>query len=183
MPDEQKNPPAPKVPAPDTSASTDDTLVTTLQADLALAQKNVQDLTDTPQRALADLQNSRKRTEEDKAQFVVFATTKLLLELLPVLDNFTRAFAQVPDEIQKTEWFKGALQIEQQLMTVVRKQGVTEMPLQVGQKLDPTKHEAIATGPGASDSILEEYEKGFMVGEKVLRPAKVKVGNDSPSTE
>ena len=191
MADDKKNPPtAADAPMPnddaplvqrqsDAGTQGSDEFVAKLQADLATAQKNVQDLTDTAKRALADLQNYRKRTEEDKVQFVAFATTKLLIELLPILDNFGRAFAQVPEDIQKTEWFKGALQIEQQLITVVRKQGVVEMPSQVGQKLDPAKHEAIAAGPGEQDIVTEEYEKGFMVGERVLRPAKVKVGNGS----
>lgn len=148
-----------------------------LQADLEASNKQIQDLTETAKRALADLQNYRKRVEEERTAFVQFANVGLILELLPVLDNFNRAFAAVPPEVSETEWFKGALQIEQQLVAVVRKQGVTEMPSQVGVKVDTKIHEPILTGPGEKDVIIEEFEKGYMIGEKVIRAAKVKVGD------
>lgn len=147
-----------------------------LQGDLEAANKQIQELTETAKRALADLQNYRRRVEEERTQFVQFANVALILELLPILDNFQRAFAQVPEEISKSDWFKGALAIEQQLVAVVKKQGVTEMQSQVGKKLDPKSHEAIATGPGGKDTVIEEFEKGYMLGDKVIRPAKVKVG-------
>jgi len=147
-----------------------------LQADLEAANKQIQELTETAKRALADLQNYRRRVEEERAGFVTFANSALILELLPILDNFNRAFAHVPAEISKTEWFKGALQIEQQLAGVIKKQGVTEMPSQIGKKLDTKFHEAVAAGPGEKDVIIEEFEKGYLLGEKVIRPAKVKVG-------
>lgn len=150
---------------------------TQLEEDLKIANQKIQELTDTAKRALADLQNYRKRIEEERAGFVQFANLGLILELLPILDNFQRAFAAVPDEIKKTDWFRGALQIEQQLVGVMKKQGVTEMPSSVGQKLDPTRHEALMTGPGEKETVIEEFEKGYMVGNKVIRPAKVKVGN------
>lgn len=145
--------------------------------DLAEANKKIQDLTETAKRALADLQNYRKRVEEERTQFAAFANVSLILELLPILDNFQRAFSQVPEDIAKTEWFKGTLQIEQQLVGIMRKQGVTEIPNSVGQKLDPKIHEAITAGPGEKDLVIEEFEKGYLLGEKVIRPAKVKVGD------
>ncbi|MBI2638888.1 nucleotide exchange factor GrpE [Candidatus Peregrinibacteria bacterium] len=152
-----------------------------LQADLDSANKQIQDLTETAKRALADLQNYRRRVEEEKTAFVQFANAGLLLELLPILDNFNRAFTQVPEEISKTEWFKGALLLEQQLVNIVRKQGVTEIPSSIGKPLDPKIHEAIATGPGEKDTVIEEFEKGYMLGDKVIRPAKVKVGDGNPT--
>lgn len=150
-----------------------------LDADLEEANKKIQELTETAKLAMADLKNFRKKTEEEKASFVAFANASLLVELLPVLDNFNRAFAQVPEEISKTEWFKGALQIEQQLVGIMRRQGVIEMESQIGKKVDPKIHEAITIGPGEKDVIIEEFEKGYLLGEKILRPAKVRVGNGS----
>jgi len=148
-----------------------------LDGDLEEANKKIQELTDAAKQAMADLKNYRRKTEEEKASFVAFANASLLTDLLPVLDNFNRAFAQVPEEILKTEWFKGALQIEQQLVGIMRRQGVVEMEPQVGKKIDPKIHEALNVGPGEQDTIIEEFEKGYLLGEKVLRPAKVKVGN------
>lgn len=144
--------------------------------ELDQANKKIAELTEVAKRALADLQNYRKKVEEERAAFVQFANATLLLELLPILDSFNRAFAQVPEEIKDTDWFKGALQIEQQLAAVINKQGVKEISSPVGQKLDPRFHEAITVGPGEKDIIIEEFEKGYMLGEKVLRPTKVKVG-------
>lgn len=146
-------------------------------ADLEAANKRIAELTETAKRALADLQNYRKKTEEERTSFVQFAAAALLFELLPILDSFNRAFAQVPEEIKNTDWFSGALQIEQQLAAVITKQGVKEIPSPAGQKLDPRFHEAITVGPGEKDVVIEELEKGYLLGDKVLRPAKVKVGN------
>lgn len=153
-----------------------------LEEDLNKANQQIADLTETAKRALADLTNYRKRVEEERTSFAQFATVGLFLELLPILDNFNRAFTHVPKEIQKTEWFKGTLQIEQQLVGILKKRGVAEMPSSVGETLDPTKHEAISAGPGAADIVIEEYEKGYMLGDKVLRPAKVKVGDGNEAS-
>lgn len=152
-----------------------------LEEDLKRANQQIQDLTETAKRALADLQNYRKRVEEERTSFSQFASASLVLELLPILDNFNRAFSQVPEEITKTEWFKGTLQIEQQLVGVLKKRGVAEMPSSVGQQVDLNKHEAVAAGPGAKDTVIEEYEKGYLMGDKMLRPAKVKVGDGNPA--
>ena len=153
-------------------SNTDDT-------ELDEANKKIAALTESAKRALADLQNYRKRVEEEKTSFSQFATLGIILQLLPILDNFNRAFAQVPDEIKNTEWFKGTVQIEQQLVGIMKRQGVAEMPTAVGQTLDPNIHEAVATGPGKKDIVIAEYEKGYLLGEKVIRPAKVQVGDGS----
>ncbi|MBI5413407.1 nucleotide exchange factor GrpE [Candidatus Peregrinibacteria bacterium] len=153
-----------------------------LKEELAAKDKQIADLTDTAKRALADLQNFRRQAEKDRAHFVAFANAGLVLELLPILDNFARAFARVPEEVQKTNWFKGALQIEQQLVGIMKKQGVTEMPSSVGKKLDVNLHEAITVGPGEADVVIEEFEKGYLIGDKVIRPAKVRVGDGNTST-
>lgn len=148
-------------------------------AELAEAKKQIDDLTETAKRALADLQNYRKRIEEEKKSFTKFANVGLLLELLPVLDNFNRAAVSAPKDIQKTDWFKGMLQIEQQLTGVLKRQGVTEMPSSVGEPVDLNKHEPLSVGPGKKDTVIEEFEKGYLIGDKVIRPAKVKVGDGS----
>lgn len=153
--------------------------MTQTEQDAAAANKQIQELTETAKRAMADLQNYKKQIEKEQAQFVIFANAALLIEILPILDSFNRAFSQVPDDIKNTEWFKGTLQIEQQLAAIMKRQGVVEMEPQTGKKLDTRMHEPITVGPGEKDMIIEEFEKGYMLGEKVLRPAKVKVGNGS----
>ena len=83
----------------------------------------------------------------------------------------------MPGEIAGTPWFKGALQIEQQLVGFMNKHGVSEIPSSVGKKFDTKIHEIVTAGPGEKDTVTEEFEKGYLLGEKVIRPAKVKVGN------
>lgn len=147
-----------------------------LEKDLVEANQKIQDLTETAKRALADLQNYRKKSEEEKSAFIAFANASLVLELIPILDNFKRAFGSVPEDISKTDWFKGALQIEQQLIAIMRKQGLAEIPFEVGRKIDTNIHEAIMMGVGEKDTVIEELEKGYLLGGKVIRPIKVKVG-------
>ena len=147
-----------------------------VQSDLERANEQIRQLTETAKYALADLQNYRKRMEQERMEFVQFSTIKIITELLPILDNFTRAFAHVPEDVAGSDWFKGTLAIEQQLVGIMRKQGVSEVPSAVGQPLDPKFHEAITTGPGEEGVVIEEYEKGYLLGERVIRPAKVKVG-------
>lgn len=147
-----------------------------LEKDLVEANQKIQDLTETAKRALADLQNYRKKSEEEKSAFIAFANATLVLELIPILDNFKRAFGSVPGDVSKTDWFKGALQIEQQLIAIMKKQGLAEIPFEVGRKIDTNIHEAIMMGAGEKDTVIEELEKGYMLGGKVIRPTKVKVG-------
>ncbi|MBP9718751.1 nucleotide exchange factor GrpE [Candidatus Gracilibacteria bacterium] len=148
-----------------------------LQMDLATANQQIEELTGTAKRALADLQNYKRMMEQDRAQYAQFATVSLLLELLPVLDNFQRAVTHVPAESQETEWFKGIWAIQNQLASLMAKQGVQEIPSPIGQPLDPNLHEAVLTGPGEKDTVVAVLEKGYTLGGKVIRPVKVQVGS------
>ncbi|MDP4008652.1 MAG: nucleotide exchange factor GrpE [Candidatus Peregrinibacteria bacterium] len=133
-------------------------------------------LTNLAQQATADLANFKRRSEEEKKAFAQFATANLVLELLQVTDNFDRALQNVPEEIKGNEWHQGIQGIDQQFHGILQKQGVA--PIQaIGQKLDLNLHEALMQGPGEKDIILEELEKGYMMGTRILRPTKVKVGN------
>lgn len=137
--------------------------------------QSVDDMTIIAKQALADLSNYRKRVEEEKKSIFQFANMKLLLELLGTVDNFDRAISSVPAEISTTQWFKGVQGIDQQLHALLEKYKVQPI-ISVGQKLDPSKHEALMQAPGEKDMILEEFEKGYMIEDRVLRVAKVKVG-------
>lgn len=148
-----------------------------LQQELEQARQKIQELTEASKRALADLANYKKRVEEERASFIQFANLNFILEILPVLDNLDRALAHAPTELKDSEWIKGLSQIQQQLITVLKKHGITEMPSPIGQSIDPHRHEAVLQAPGAKDIILEVLDKGYMLGDKIIRPAKVKVGD------
>lgn len=135
------------------------------------------EMTEHAKRAVADLQNYKRRIEEDQKNFVQFAVSGLLLELLPILNNFERAIKHIPDET--SEFGKGIIQIYNHLKQILEKAGLTQIQADPGTIFNPNFHEALLQGQGEKDKITEELEKGYMLGEKVLKPAKVKVGNGS----
>jgi len=143
-------------------------------------KKELADMTESAKRALADLMNYKRRVEEDQKNFIEYAHSGLLMELLPVLDNFERAFKHMPENNEKTKDFcSGIVQIYDYLKMALQKAGLQEISAKEGEIFDHKIHEALMQGPGAKDTIVETFEKGYRLGGKVLRPAKVKVGNGS----
>ncbi len=129
-------------------------------------------------RTMADFQNFKRRAEEDKMRFVKFANADLLKELLPIIDNFDRACIHVPDELKEDVWAKGVVSTHDELMKALDKIGVKKTET-VGQKFDPIKHDALMSGPGEQDVIIEELEPGYTYNGETIKAAKVKVGDGS----
>lgn len=135
---------------------------------------------DSWQRAQADFMNLRKRDEEAKKEYVKFATEDLIAELLSVVDSFSMAFAnkEAWEKVDKN-WRAGVEYIYSQLMSVLKDRGLTEFDPQ-GQPFDASKHEAlgtVATDKKEDDHrVLEVIQKGYILHGKVVRPAKVKLG-------
>ncbi|MCC7196702.1 nucleotide exchange factor GrpE [Candidatus Peregrinibacteria bacterium] len=145
-----------------------------LKSDIEQAKKQLDDMLKISQNALADLQNFRRRSEEEKNAFVEYANAGLIKSsVLPFLDNMHRALTHEPKD---AEWAKGVEQSMQLFEKALATQGLKAYD-SVGQKLDPKIHEVVMMAPGEKDIILQEAEKGFMLGDKVLKPAKVIVGN------
>lgn len=143
-----------------------------LQQELEQTQQKLEEMTAISQRALADLQNFKRRTEEEKGAFIQNANAALFMELLPALESASRAMEH---ENKDAEWAKGVEQVLTQLISSCEKMGLTTIPTDI--PFDPTIHEALLTGPGPKDTIIEVLEKGYKLGEKVIKPARVKVGN------
>jgi molecular chaperone GrpE len=181
MPDENNTSAPGTDPNNGTGASADNGSpdLTALQQELEDTKNKLSELTLISQHALADLQNFKKRTEEDKEKFVIFANSTLISSLLPVLDNLDRALLHLPEEPASREWANGMLAIMKQLEDTLKKQGLEQIPSS-GQKFDPVLHEAVMTEPGEQDRITREMEKGYRIQNKVLRRAKVIVGNGNP---
>ena len=139
-------------------------------------KKQTEKLKEALARCMADMQNFKRRSEEDKMRFVKFANAELLKELLPIIDNFDRACQQVPAELNDDAWASGVISTHDELMKALEKIGVKRIET-VGQKLDPTKHEAVIQGFGKKDEIIEELEPGYAYHDETLKPAKVKVGD------
>lgn len=119
-------------------------------------------------RAQADLQNAKDRLEKQSAEMRAYALEGFILRLLPIVDNLHRSLEHVSDE--------GVQSVERDLLKILETEGVTKIE-SLGQPVDPARHEVLQTGPGEEGKILEVFEEGYELHGKVLRPAKVKVGD------
>lgn len=135
------------------------------------------EMLDTLQRSRAEFSNYRRRIEQEQTALRVRASEGVLRKLLPVADDFDRALRSVPDDIRTHPWVEGIRLVERKLWSVLENEGVTPMDA-VGQPFDPSRHEAIMVDEGASatDTVVEEYQRGYFLHDTVLRPAMVKVG-------
>ncbi|PKQ67416.1 nucleotide exchange factor GrpE [Raineya orbicola] len=131
-------------------------------------------------RLYADFENFRRRTAKEKVEFIEQANAKLLLELLPIFDDFERAVKAFESTEANFESLKeGIMLIHQKFAKFLEKQGVAEIK-STHESFDPDKHEAITQVPAPSEEmkgkVIDTIEKGYMLGEKVLRFAKVVTG-------
>lgn len=127
------------------------------------------------QRAVADFQNLKKQTVAEKTEFVKFANASLVLNLLEVFDDLERAINSTPEEITKSDWYKGILLVRQNFLNKFEKEGLKRMQV-MGQKFDPNLHEALMYQQSSDiqpEHIISEVKGGFLLGDKVLRPAQV----------
>jgi molecular chaperone GrpE len=139
-------------------------------------QQDLQDMTEIAKRALADLQNYKRKADEERSMLMSLGEINVIKELLTVIDSFTRAFTHIPEDIAKHDWVNGVTQIEKQLISIAKNVGLEEIP-GVGSPLDPNVHDVLAQIPGEKDTILEEVEKGYTFKGKVIRASKVVTGN------
>jgi molecular chaperone GrpE len=128
------------------------------------------------QRAQADFLNYKRRTEQERLEFNSFANASLVLSILPVLDDLERALDVIPEEHAKDDWVEGVRLVERKFKTTLEGQGVKPI-LALGMEFDPKYHEAIRQDKGPEGAVVGELQKGYMLNDKLLRPAKVVVGN------
>jgi molecular chaperone GrpE len=147
----------------------------------ALAAENAA-LQDQLLRRTAEFENFRKRMFREREEGVRYANAALLADLIPVIDDFERALRSVADTRDFASLHSGLELIERQLVSVLeRNWGLKRFSPQsgpAGEKFDPEKHEAVAVEetPAAGEPVvLENYQKGYYLHDRVLRPAKVKV--------
>lgn len=136
----------------------------------------IEELKNQLARAVADLQNFKRRSMEEKMSLVKYANIELLKEILPILNNLDRSVTHLPEELKANEWAKGMVHIHSDLLKTFEKVGIKKIST-VGEKLDPKKHEAVMTGPGEKDIILEEFSPGYCLIDETIKVAQVKVGD------
>jgi molecular chaperone GrpE len=143
-------------------------------------QKERDDLYDRLLRKTAEFDNFRKRVERDRKDMIEWASADVLTELLSVVDDFDRAMvADAPPEAQP---YKAGMElIQRQLAELLKKRGVTTIDA-IGADFDPHQHQAVAYEevPGAREGeVVDVMAKGYKLGERLLRPAIVKVAKAS----
>ncbi len=144
--------------------------------ELTPEQQALQEANDKYMRLFAEFDNYRKRTAKEKTESYQDAVAKTVLELLPVVDNFQRAMAVASAD----EAFKSGMEkIYQQLCETLKKLGVTEIP-SMGEPFDPKVHNAIRQIEDESfgeNMVCEVYQKGYRLGDRIIRHAMVSVAN------
>lgn len=146
------------------------------------AEGKLAQIAELGKRAVADMENMRRRMEEDRSRMALFANIELIQLILPTLQDFKRAIAHTPKDLPQNlnEWVTGVTKIFGQLEQALSKIGVTEIKA-LNEKFDPHFHEAVMQEKGPIDTVVEVLEPGYMLGQYVVKPAKVKVGMGTPS--
>lgn len=152
----------------------DDGITSESKDELNKLKQELEAMTETAKRTMADMQNMKRRQDEERSTVIFMANAELIKSLLPALDNLNRAKQHVPQGAE--DWAKGIEMSTEQINQTLKDMGLTTIETE-GAQFNPDLHEALMSEPGEKDIVLEELEKGYMLGNKVLRHAKVKVGN------
>jgi molecular chaperone GrpE len=131
------------------------------------------------QRVAADFDNYRKRAARDQESLVARAHERLVKQLLPVLDNLERALVAAAEH-EEEQVLEGVALVERELRDALRKEGLQE--IETDGRFDPHVHEALLTQPSEAEegSVVDVLQKGYRLGDHVLRPARVVVSQGPP---
>ena len=141
--------------------------------------EKIEELNDRLMRTLAEFENFRKRSEREKAQMFEIGAKDIIEKILPVVDNFERGLGSITEEEKQTGFAHGIDMVYKQLVTVLESAGVTAIEA-VGKEFDPNFHNAVMHGEDSEvgeNIITEEFQKGYMYRDSVVRHSMVKVVN------
>lgn len=147
-----------------------------LTAQLEQAELRAEEYLDSLKRERASFQNYRRRVEHERLEQQRVATGNVLVKLLPIVDDFHRAMEAIPED-QRNEWFEGVALIQRKLERFMQDEGVTEIAA-LGQAFDPNFHEAVGVDSDTeaeSGTVTQVLQRGYRHGDRVLRPAMVRV--------
>ncbi len=146
-----------------------------LQQELEAARAEAASNLDGWKRAKADYLNLKRDAERERVELAKFANLAFIIDLLPVLDNFSRAMQHLPPPAAQTEWVQGVQSIRKQLQDALSGMGVQEVGAE--GTFNPELHEAVATEAHegiASGTVIEVIQSGYTLHGRLIRPAKVK---------
>ena len=141
--------------------------------------EQIEELTDKVKRQMAEFDNFRKRTEKEKSQMYDMGAKTIVEKILPVIDNFERGLAAVPEDNKEDAFVVGMDKVYRQMLTVLEEAGVKPIEA-VGTEFDPNFHNAVmhVEDETLGDNVVaEELQKGYMYRDSVVRHSMVKVAN------
>jgi molecular chaperone GrpE len=153
----------------------DDTVV---EADKESLQKRIEELEDQYLRKQADFENFRKRMFREKEEAIKFANSSLIIDLITIIDDFERAIKSAEESQDFTTFHQGIEMIEKQFVSMLERNWGLSRFEGAGEGFDPEKHEALFMEESKdvdSPQVVEDYQRGYLLHNRVLRPAKVKV--------
>lgn len=150
---------------------------------IASLRKQADEYLDGWRRCQAEFENYRRLQGDAQRDLVKYATQNLVLELIPVLDNFRSATEHVPEDQKESGWLVGIMHIQKQLEQVLESGGLEEIAAKEGDSFDPALHEAVEDKECTHCQGEKKYlnrikkivQKGYKMGERVIRPARVVV--------
>jgi molecular chaperone GrpE len=149
----------------------------TAEPDIEELKRQLEERQDRLMRALAETDNVRRRAQRDREDYVKYATEALLRDIIPVIDNLDRALNAARAAGESGTVVSGVELIQRELLRVLEKAGLSRYSA-VGERFDPTRHEAIArvaSAGSAPDTVVHETAAGYLLNGRVLRPAMVAV--------
>ena len=166
------------------SETKEDENVTSTEETAETAEKDkkdeqIEELTDKVKRQMAEFDNFRKRTEKEKSQMYDMGAKTIVEKILPVIDNFERGLAAVPEDNKEDAFVVGMDKIYRQMLTVLEEAGVKPIEA-VGAEFDPNFHNAVMHVEDETlgeNVVAEELQKGYMYRDTVVRHSMVKVAN------
>ncbi len=141
--------------------------------------EKIEELTDMVKRQMAEFDNYRKRTEKEKASMYEIGAREVIEKILPIVDNFERGLAAVPEEEKETPFVDGMNKIYRQLLSAFEGMGVKAIE-SVGQEFNPDYHNAVMhveDEEAGENVVVEEFQKGYTYKDTVIRHSMVKVAN------
>jgi molecular chaperone GrpE len=155
-----------------------------LETELADANRRAEEYLNDLRRVAADFDNYRKRVARESEGHATRATESLVGELLPVLDNLERAL-DASEHHEEAKVAEGVKLVKQQLASLLVRRGLEEIPCEPGDEFDPHVHEALSHQPSEhpEGSVAAVWQRGYRLGDRVVRPARVVVSSGPPAGE
>lgn len=149
-----------------------------LTEQLTQAKAQAAEYLDGWQRARAEFANYKRRTDQERSDMIATAGVDVLKRMLPIIDDFERAARTLPDDLKDHVWVNGVMLIHRKMLGVLDASNVKAIPVNPGDVFDPNLHEAVTHEDAeqySSGQIIAELQRGYKMGDRVLRPAMVRV--------